>query len=112
MNQLKFLYLGYSPNTATFNRAQSYWKVLDKLGIKVEVTFFFPDSNYNKVKEVYKNITFKYYWDKYYIKHRALKYISYYFYRKDYIRKIKEGDILYLYELPDLLQELTKKNIH
>lgn len=112
MKQLKFIFLSYTPNTASTNRMQAYWNVLDKLGIKVEVTFFLPDSKFSKVKEVYKNITFNYYWDKYYINHRALKYISYYFYRKDYVRRIKEGDILYLYGFSDFLQELTKKNIH
>lgn len=110
-NRLYFLYFSYVPNTACINRAKAYWKILDELGIKAEVAFFLPDSNYSKVTEEYKNITFKYYWDKYYINHRIFKYISFYYYQKKFFKDLNKKDVVYLYGLHDFLKPLIKRDI-
>lgn len=112
MTKLKLIYKSYTPNTAGINRAYAYWNVLNKLGIKIEVSFFLPDKNYNKVKEEYENITFKYYWDKYYINHRIFKYISFYYYRRKFVKDLDKKDVVYLYGLHDFLKPLTKRHIH
>lgn len=104
-----YLYYSYVPNTASFNRALSYFKSLDKLRINATIVFLMPDSNNSRLKERYSNIKIKYLWDNYYIPLPRLKYISYYLYTLFFINRLKEGDIVYVDGLEKIAKRILKK---
>lgn len=108
-SRLFLLYFCYTPNTAPMNRAKAYWDELERLGIKATVVFFFPDNDYNKLSSSYKNLRIKYYWDKYYLSNKYLRYLSYYLYQKLFLKQLRRGDRVYLYGLADFLCTISRR---
>lgn len=97
MSRIHFLYNSYLPNTAVSNRMLAYLNSLDKMNVPVCVSFLLPDTHRSKICKSFKNIKIKYYWEKYYINNRFLKYISYYVYISLFLRRLSKGDKVYIY---------------
>lgn len=97
-----FLYETYQPNTAHINRALAYFRNIEKMKICVRVIFFLPDAYKSKIQEVFEYVNIKYCWDKWYINNKVLKYISYWYYVKRLLLKLKRGDKVYIYALNDI----------
>lgn len=108
-NKFYFLNSSYSINSASSNRLLAYYRALDELGIKTNVWFFFPDADHNKIEGNYSNVSFRYCWDKFYINHHILKYVSYLFYLFHLWFLLKPGDVIYTYECEDVLSLFTKR---
>lgn len=72
-----------------------------------------PDDKFSRMTEALPGITVEYCWDKHYIDKRFVKNISYIRYLWDIYRRLRPGDIVYLYGEVDLMMLLShKKGIH
>lgn len=113
MSTVYFVYSSFSPNSASNNRALAYLKALSLLEYKVSVFFLMPDAKMSRMLEEYPMITVSYCWDKGYHKGKIIKYLSYIKYVLDIYKRVKPGDVVYLYGEVDLLMLLCrKKGIH
>ena len=93
---LYLLYYSFVPNTATMNRALSFFRGLERLHVQATVVFMMPDTNKSKVKEDYRYVKVKYLWDKLYFPWTFFKYVSYYIYCYQFLKQLKPRDIVYI----------------
>lgn len=91
----------------------AYLKALSALHYAVTVIYLLPDANRSRMSEHLDGIAVEYCWDKHYIDKRFFKIFSYIRYLLDVCRRLKPGDIVYLYGEVDLMMFLVhKKGIH
>lgn len=113
MKTVFFIYSTFTPNNAANNRALAYLKSLSTLGYEVTVLFLMPDESFSRMNEELPGIHVEYCWDKNYINHRFIKNISYIHYLFDVYRRVKPGDVVYLYCVVDIMVLLIhKKGVH
>ena len=98
----------YSPNTAPTNRIMAYVRALSELKISTRVIFFMPNKAHSTVKEEYPFIEFEYLWQKNYINIPRVNRLSLIFYRRQFIKQLKQDDIVYVYGFQDLVVDLSK----
>ncbi len=99
-----FAFKTYMPNMASTNRVMALVRGFSELGISLTVCFFSPDSSLSKVQNTYSGIRFEYLWDTSKGKHfRGVSKINALF---SFIRKLKQGDRVYIYGFPLLLRIL------
>lgn len=107
---LYLVYRNYTPNTASINRAFSYWNNIEKCDIEATVIFLMPNSNKNRVAEgMYKKIKFIYMWDSFYINLPIVNGLSFILYVFKLYLSLKKEDVIYLYGLSDVLTLLSMK---
>ena len=99
----------YSPNTAPCNRVMAYVKALSELGVKTKVVFFIPDKTFSRFDGELENIEFEYLWDKYYINIPRLKKLSLRLYIRQFIKRLRFDDKVYVYGFPELTVALSKQ---
>lgn len=93
----------YLPGTAPTNRILSYAKGLSENGIQATVLFLFPNINGDKVETSYPYVYFKYLWISYFSFNRYLKWIVAKINIYRFIKSLKKGDIIYLYNNSELI---------
>lgn len=94
-----FLNFQYCPNTALENRMQGYYYALDKMGIKATVVYIHPDNHYSRIQSQFKNITVEYLWSPYMLYRGIFRRLTLFRYISIFLKKLKEGDIVYTYSL-------------
>ncbi len=94
-----FLNFQYSPNTAPENRKQCYYHALDKMGVNAKVIYIHPDNHYSKIQSPFKNITVEYLWSPYMLYRGIFRRLTLFRYIRRFLKKLKEGDIVYTYSL-------------
>ena len=104
-----FIYSTFTPNGAANNRALAYIKALSAEHYPVTVLFVMPDDRMSRIEEQLPDITVEYCWDKNYINRRFFKNFSYILYLWRIYKRLKPGDIVYLYGEVDLMILLNKK---
>lgn len=108
-----FIYTTFRPNHAADNRALAYLRSLSELKYPITVFFLLPDEHFSRLPEDIPGVSVVYCWDNFYINKKVLNIISYIKYIISIYRKIKPGDIVYLYGCIDLLMLLFhKKGVH
>lgn len=108
-----FIYTTFRPNHAADNRALAYLRSLSELKYPITVFFLLPDVHFSRLPEDIPGVSVVYCWDNFYINKKVLNIISYIKYIISIYRKIKPGDIVYLYGCIDLLMLLFhKKGVH
>lgn len=109
-----FIYTTFCPNHAADNRALAYLRSMSAHGYQATVIFLLPDTYYSKIEDELPGITVEYFWDtNSYIKTKGFNLLSYVKYLFQLYRKIKPGDIVYLYGGIDILMMLShKKGVH
>lgn len=71
-----------------------------------------PDAKRSRIPDSFKYVEVKYYWEHCYLKHRLLKYVSYWLYLHSFLLKLKKNDKVYVAGEDDLLRSvLSKKSI-
>lgn len=100
----------YSPNTAPTNRIMAYVRALSVYGIKTKVVFFFPNRAKSTVKETFSNIEFLYLWKKNYIDFPRVNKLSLRLYMRQFVKRLKPKDKVFVYAFPDLVVDLAKRN--
>lgn len=100
----------YAPNSASTNRIMAYVKGFSELGFPATVVFFEPDRLKSMVTSLYPNIEFVYKWERLFINIPRLKKIFIRSNIKAFVRRLKEGDMVYVYGFPDLVKKLSDRN--
>lgn len=109
MSKTYFIYSSYQPNNASTNRALAYLKALSTHNYEVTVLFLLPDAKFSKMADKLPGIAVEYCWDKHYINVKYLKNLSYLWYLISIYARVKQGDVVYLYGVVDLMLLLSKK---
>lgn len=109
MGKVYFIYGSYRPNNAATNRALAYLKALSSFDYSVTVLYLMPDNHFSKWENELPNIKVEYCWEKKYINIKYLKNLSYIVYLYEIYKRVKSGDIVYLYGGVDLMEVLHHK---
>ena len=99
----------YSPNTAVTNRCMGMIKQFSVRSIDTEVVYLTSDTNRSKAPEM-PHIKYTYYWECFEIKNSKIQnLLSVTVYSWLFCRKVKKGDIVYLYGCDHLVNKLVTK---
>lgn len=109
MPKLYILYRRYIPNTAISNRLLAFVRGFSELGIETEVVMFSPSERFDKIEFTLPNVRFNHCWERHYMKHDFLKYISIFSYMIAFFRKLRKGDKVLLLGGTDILSLLLKR---
>lgn len=109
MSKIFLLKGTHAPNTAASNRFMAMLKTFSDEGVDVEVVFFMSDRNNHEAPEL-PHVHYQYLWKHFNPKNDKLKTLLYiYVYSKLFLRKLKEGDIVYSYGCNEMLSATLKK---
>lgn len=109
MGKFYFVDSCYSPNSASGNRLWAMLKVLSELNIETEVVYFTSNEQQSEAPHL-DHIHFNYYWKRLNIKNSKLQILAYAFlYSHLFLRKLQQGDVVYIYGCNELLSHLVKK---
>lgn len=98
-HMIYFLNFQYCPNTAAENRLQAYYHALDKMNVKATVIYIHPDNHYSRNSTKFKNISTEYLWNPYMLYRGPFRKLTLFRYIYKFLRKLKEGDIVYTYNV-------------
>lgn len=104
-----FVYTSISPNTASGNRYLSFLRGFDELGIDCTAVLLSPSDNHYKINGTYKHVKIKYYWRDWKIARRVLDKLYLPISLKRFISNIKEGDVVFCYGSPALVEKLVAR---
>ena len=105
-----FLNFSYCPNTAPENRLQGYYHALDKMNVKATVVYIHPDNHCSRNSTKYKNISTEYLWNPYMPYRGPFRRLTLFRYIRKFIKRLKEGDIVYTYSLSLLTKMCEEVN--
>lgn len=103
------VYKKYLPSSAVSNRMLSYLKAWSQTDVEVTLVFILPDKNFSRLDVSYSNIKVLYLWEKIPFRIYILHFLFYYVYILCFLRELKDGDQVYEYGDPYLLNKLSKK---
>lgn len=106
---------GYFPGLAPNNHYMAWLKCFDALGVKATVVNIRPNDNFERMPEVYKNLKIVNLWDNPLcrVRQRQLRFIIHQFNVWRFIRRVKKGDIVWVYDLPEAIIRLSgKEGVH
>lgn len=109
MGKLFFLHTAYSPNNAPINRLLSFIEGFSKLGVDVEMVFVLSDGVGNRVSYQIPHIRFTYLWDRLDFKNRYLRQLGYNILVKRFVRGVKPGDTVVVFDTQRIIFSLLKK---
>lgn len=107
---LHIVHFSYVPNTASTNRLLSYINNIPK-DIDVNLYFLMPSPDKSEVEEVHENIRVIYCWKIFKAFHKIITPITYHLSLRYIRRRLKPGDIVYAYNIPDYLNNLRKNGV-
>ena len=105
-----FLNFSYCPNTAPENRLQGYYHALDKMNVKATVVYIHPDNHCSRNSTKYKNISTEYLWNPYMPYRGPFRRLTLFRYIRRFLKRLKEGDIVYTYSLSLLTKMCEEVN--
>lgn len=105
-----FLNRDYTPNTAATNRSMAYLKQLSEKGIKTTVVYWYPDKRKSRIDaSIFPGVNFVYLWEVYKCpNNKILLFLWFHFVAFLFCQKLKKGDIVYIYNLEDVLHKIIK----
>lgn len=106
---LYFVCYSYEPNTATYNRMLAYWRNLDRLKVPTKLVFFMPNNNRDKIADNFETVEVEYCWERYYIRNRLLKYLSFAYYQYRFLAQLKTGDKVCVFGLEKISKKILRK---
>lgn len=112
-NTIYFILRGYFPGTAPTIHCLNWFKEFDKLNIKAKIVNIRHDGLFSKMPDIYNNMTIVDLWSKDHIhKTRAIRFISHLLNAFLFARTIKKGDIVWIYDCPEILPFFLKSGAH
>lgn len=112
MGHLYILLRGYFPGLAPNNHYLAWLKSFDELGIQATVINIRPNDKFERMPEVYKNLRIVNLWDNPFcrVRQRQFRYFIHQFNVWRFARKVKAGDVVWVYDLPEAIIKLADKN--
>lgn len=115
MGNIYILLRGYFPGLAPNNHYMAWLKSFDELGVKATVVNIRPNDNFDCMPAVYKNLKIDNLWDNLFcrVRYRQLRYLIHLFNVWRFSRRVKAGDIVWIYDLPEAVSLLVgKRGVH
>ena len=111
MNQFYILLRGYFPGLAANNHYMGWLKSFDALGVQATVVNIRPNDELERMPEVYNNLKIVNLWDNPLcrVRQRQLRYLIHQFNVWRFSRKVKTGDTVWIYDLPEAVIKLAGK---
>ena len=99
----------YHPNDAPTNRFLSFLEGFSQLGVDVEAVFVLSDKRGSKVDKQWPHVHITYLWEQLNWKNRLLSFVSYEILSRRFVKQLKEGDKVVLFDPQRMLYRLLKK---
>jgi glycosyltransferase involved in cell wall biosynthesis len=115
MGNFYILLRGYFPGLAANNHYLGWLKSFDALGVEATVVNIRPNDNFEQMPEIYHHLNIVNLWDNKFcrVKNRKLRFIIHRFNVWRFTNRVKAGDTVWIYDLPEAVIRLaTKKDIH
>lgn len=111
MGDLYILLRGYFPGLAPNNHYLAWLKSFDELGVKATVVNIRPNDEFERMPEIYNNLKVVNLWDNLIcrIRQRHFRYLMHLFNVWRFSRKVKAGDIVWIYDMPEVVLKLAGK---
>ena len=111
MCHIYILLRGYFPGLAPNNHYLAWLKSFDQLGVKATVVNIRPNDELERMPEVYNNLKIVNLWDNPLcrVRQRQLRYLIHQFNVWRFSRKVKAGDTVWIYDLPEAVIKLAGK---
>ena len=112
---LYILLRGYFPGLAPNNHYMGWLKSFDELGVNATVVNIRPNDDFERMPEVYKNLKIVNLWDNpfFRVRNRQLRFLVHQFNVWRFCRKVKAGDTVWIYDLPEAVIKLAgRKDVH
>ena len=112
MGHLYILLRGYFPGLAPNNHYLAWLKSFDELGIRATVINIRPNDEFERMPEVYNNLKIVNLWDNLFcrVRQRQLRYLIHQFNIWRFSRRVKVGDRVWIYDLPEAVIKLAGKS--
>lgn len=110
MSKFYILLRGFFPGLAANNHYLGWLKSFDELGVMATVVNIRPNDDFERMPEIYRNLKIVNLWDNPFcrVKNRLLRYWIHQFNVKRFTRMVKNGDIVWVYDLPEAIIRLSK----
>lgn len=115
MGNFYILLRGYFPGLAANNHYLGWLKCFDELGMEATVVNIRPNDDFERMPDVYHKLKIINLWDNSFcrVRQRQLRYLIHQFNVWRFCHRVKAGDTVWVYDLPEALTKLvSKKNIH
>lgn len=115
MGHFYILLRGFFPGLAPNNHNLGWLKSFDELGVKATVVNIRPNDEFERMPEIYKNIKIVNIWDNRFcrVRNRMLRYFIHQLNVWRFVRMVRKGDIVWVYDLPEAVVRLAyKKDVH
>lgn len=111
MSHFYILLRGYFPGLAANNHYLAWLKSFDQLGVKATVVNIRPNDEFERMPEVYNNLKIVNLWDNPFcrVRQRQLRYLIHQLNVWRFSRKVKAGDTVWIYDLPEAVIKLAGK---
>lgn len=112
---LYILLRGYFPGLAPNNHYMGWLKIFDELGVNATVVNIRPNDDFERMPEVYKNLKIVNLWDNSFfrVRNRQLRFLVHQFNVWRICRKVKAGDTVWIYDLPEAVIKLAgRKDVY
>lgn len=111
MNNFYILLRGYFPGLAPNNHYMGWLKSFDELGVKATVVNIRPNDDFERMPETFKNLTIVNLWDNpfFRVRNRQLRFLIHQLNVWRFCRKVKPGDTVWVYDLPEAITKLAGK---
>lgn len=115
MGHFYILLRGYFPGLAANNHYLGWLKSFDALGVEATIVNIRPNDAFERMPDVYHKLKIINLWDNWFcrVRLRQLRYLIHQFNVWRFTNRVKAGDTVWVYDLPEALTKLvSKKNIH
>ena len=111
MSNFYILLRGYFPGLAPNNHYMGWLKSFDELGVKATVVNIRPNDDFERMPETFRNLTIANLWDNpfFRVRHRQLRFLIHKFNVWRFCLKVKPGDKVWIYDLPEAVIRLAGK---
>lgn len=112
MSNFYILLRGYFPGLAPNNHYMGWLKSFDELGVKATVVNIRPNDDFERMPETFRNLTIVNLWDNpfFRVRNRQLRFLIHQFNVWRFCRKVKCGDTVWVYDLPEAVIRLAGKS--
>lgn len=111
MSNFYILLRGYFPGLAPNNLYMGWLKSFDELGVKATVVNIRPNDDFERMPDTFRNLTIVNQWDNpfFRVRNRQLRFLIHQFNVWRFCRKVKPGDTVWVYDLPEAITKLAGK---
>ena len=109
MGKIFLVKTSYHPNDAPTNRFLSFIEGFSMMGVNVEVIFVLADEKGSRINKQWPHVHITYLWDKFDIRNRYLRQLSYTLLANRFVRSLQTGDVVILFDVQRMVFPLINR---